>query len=546
MVTEELKKYIEASLNSGQTLEEIARSLVAAGWSISEIEETFKILRAQSKPVSAETSANKIKVVSSRQKKYNERFRLGYAIFVGIIAVLSAVIFIFWRDRTDLAETNTQKVRDFYTNLAQSQVSFTDAGEMVFPDEQKFLSQKEENILNKENFIEINLRTMRLALYENGNQIKEVTIFSKGKDGSWWETPTGNYKVLGKEINHFSSIGKVWMPYSVQFYGNYFIHGATYYDGGAPVSANYSGGCVRLSNEDAKAVFNFAQNNMAVLVLEDKETEHFGSLIPKAENAFLSPISAKAFLISNLSSGETILEKNADEKLPIASLTKLVTAVIAHELVYLGRSIKVTPQTLANVYQIFQVSAGNYYSGFDLLYPLLMQSSNEAAKALAAFLGEQNFVRNMNVKATSIGMGDTSFSDASGISAENISTARDISKLLQYIYYKRRFIFDISKGKEFESVGLIKLGDTINIRDLKNFNEFAREPDLIGMKNGETSAAGQTIATAWSIHTLQGDVPIGIIVLDSKDRAKDTGSLLEWLKNNYEIIPSTLNVNGAN
>ena len=218
------------------------------------------------------------------------------------------------------------------------------------------------------------------------------------------------------------------------------------------------------------------------------------------------------------------------------SLTKLATAVVAHELVYLGRPIKVTPQTLASAYQIFQASVGEYYYGFDLLYPLLMQSSNDAAKTLASFLGEKNFVRNMNTKAASLEMRDTNFDDSSGMSAANISTANDVSKLLQYIYYKRRFLFDISKGKEFANVGLIQIGNTINIRNLKNFNEFSDQLDLIGMKNGETSVAGQTIATAWDIRTPQGSVPVGIIILGSRDRVKDAEGLLKWLRENFETL----------
>lgn len=533
MVTDELKNYIRESLRAGQTKEEVARSLIVAGWSVSDIEATLRILRADVIP---EVAAKKTEPTINRKTETSKAAWLSYAVLGGIIAILGGTIFAFWQDRVDLAQTNTQKVRDFYTRIAESQISFTDAGEMVLPDEQKFLSQKAEYAFKKESFVEVNLRAMRLALYENGNQIKEMEVQARGKDGSWWETPTGNYKVLSKEVNHFSSIGKVWMPYSVQFYGNYFIHGRPHYDDGTLTPYTYSGGCVRLSNEDAKEVFDFVKKGMPVLVLEDKETEYFGSLKPKAGNAVLPALSAKAFLISDLSSGETILEKNADEKLPIASLTKLATAVVAHELVYLGRSIKVTPATLASAYQIFQISVGNYYNGFDLLYPLLMQSSNEAAKTLASFLGEENFVQNMNTKAMSLEMANTSFDDSSGMSAANISTAHDVSKLLQYIYYKRHFLLDISKGKEFENVGLVRIGDTVNIRDLKNFNEFSEEPDLIGMKNGETSAAGQTIATAWSIHTPQGDVPIGIIILGSSKRTKDTESLLKWIKENFETF----------
>ena len=535
MVNEELKNYISECLKLGQAKEEIARSLIAAGWSISDIEETIRILMEDSR-ASSNIEVNKNKIDVATQAKTFKNSWFGYAALVGVIAVLSGGIFYFWQDRIDLAQTNTQKVRDFYTRIAESQISFTDAGAMVLPDEQKFLSQKAEYNLKKESFVEVNLRAMQLALYEDGNKIKEVEILTKGKEVGWWETPSGNYKILGKEVNHFSSIGKVWMPYSMQFYGNYFIHGWPHYDNGTPVPQGYSGGCVRLSNEDAKEVFDFAKKGMPVLVLEDKETEHFGLLKPKAKNAVLPALSSKAFLISDLASGETILEKNADEKLPIASLAKLATAVVAHELVYLGRPIKVTPQTLASAYQIFQVSLGDYYYGFDLLYPLLMQSSNDAAKTLASFLGEKSFVQNMNTKATSLEMTDTNFDDSSGMSASNISTAHDVSKLLQYIYCKRRFLFDISKGKVFENVGLVKIGDTINIRDLKNFNEFSDRPDLIGMKNGETTAAGQTIVTIWNIRTPQGDVPVGIIILGSQNRVKDTESLMRWLKDNFEIL----------
>jgi D-alanyl-D-alanine carboxypeptidase len=367
-------------------------------------------------------------------------------------------------------------------------------------------------------------------------KIKEFDILTKGKKGSWWETPTGNYQILGKETNHFSSIGGVWMPYSMQFYGNYFIHGWPYHEDGSPVAKNYSGGCIRLATEDARAVFDFAKKGTPVLVLEDEENINFGSLRPKTGNVVLPAITARAFLIADIASGETILEKQAGQALPVASLTKLMTGLVAHEMVYLGRTIKVDSQMLANALQSFNIVIGKTYSGFDLLYPLLMQSSNDAAKTLAAFLGEQDFVQNMNSKAASLKMKDTRFADASGISAQNVSTADDLLKLLQYIYYKRRFILDITKGKVFENVGTVNIGDTVGIGYLKNFNEFAADPDLIGMKNGETSAAKQTIATLWNIHTPSGDVPVAIIVLGSESRVQDTEKLLGWLKDNFEII----------
>jgi len=525
MAHEELKKYIINSFRFGKTIGEIQQTLLGAGYKENDIRQVFQELGL----------AKKISNFHFHGQTKTWQLTI-YSIFIFIIAILSGTIFYLWQDRLDLSNTNTQKVQEFYTRLAQSQVSFTDSGEMVFPDEKKFFSQKAEYIQNKDSFIEANLRTMQLTLYKDGISDKTMDILSKGKEGSWWETPTGDYKVLSKSINAFSSIGNVWMPYSIQIYGNYFIHGWPYYDDGTPVPPRYSGGCMKLSNEDAKTVFNFVQTGTPVLVLEHDKEYNFGILAAKATSAVLPNISAKSFLIYNLASGETILEKGAEEKFPIASLTKLMTAVVAHEVIYLGRSIKVTPQMLAGIAQIFYPAVGERYLGLDLLYPLLMQSSNDSAKVLSGFIGEENFVRNMNAKAISLQMPDTKFVDTAGINAQNISTAYDISKLLQYIYYKRPFLFEIGKGIAFENIGLIKIGNTINVSNLKNVNEYIGEPDLIGVKNGETSAAKQTMITVWNIHASQGDVPVAIVVLGSENRKNDTDILLKWLKNNFAVI----------
>ncbi len=545
MATDELKKYIKEALQAGKDFNDIQQTLLKAGWSEVYIQQAFKELEITEQSFLLE-SENKFKTKIPRDESRGftrARWLVGiktlivYSILLFIIVILGGIILYLWQDRLDLKNTNIQKVREFYTRLSQSQISFTDTSDMVFPDEKKFITQKNQYIQDKTSFIEANLRTMEISIYENGVVDKTMKILSKGKEQSWWETPTGNYKVLGKSINGYSSIGDVWMPYSVQFYGNYLIHGWPHYNNGTPVPQGYSGGCIRLSNEDAKEIFNFTKIGMPVLVLEDYPEYSFGLLLAKeGASASLPSVSAKAFLISDLSSGEIILTKNSEEKLPIASLTKLTTGVVAHEVIYLGRSIKVTPQMLANVAGVFSPMIGESYIGMDLMYPLLMQSSNNSAKVLSSFIGENNFVDNMNAKADSLQMTDTKFADPSGLSSENISTARDISKLLQYIYYKRPFIFDIGKGVIFENVGLLKIGDTIKVGDLKNFNEFIDEVDLIGVKNGETSVARQTIATVWNIHTPQGNVPVAIVVLGSENRKMDTDILLRWFKENFMVL----------
>jgi D-alanyl-D-alanine carboxypeptidase len=531
MAHEELKKYIQVATAAGLTIEKIAQNLINAGWKKDDVLNVLQI--------------NQTANVS--KKTFYTQFLYGLLILLIIIFCGSAIY--LWQ----ISSANNQKRPNQnslpYPNLVHSKLSFINSEKLIFPDQIKFLQQKEEYIERGISFIEANLKNMELTLYKQGIPQKTFKILAKGKPNSWWETPTGKYKILSKSINSYSYIGNVWMPYSIHFYGNYLIHGWPYYEDGKPVPTTYSGGCIRLSTEDAKEIFNFAEKEMPILILGEEKHYNFGTLIPKKEPSNISVqalnISAKSFLIANLASGDILIEKNYLEKLPIASLTKLMTAVVAHEIIYLGKHITVPTSVLNNRKQetllinnstIFEPTAGKTYLGLDLLYPLLMQSSNPTADILAASFGTKLFITNMNKKAESLEMNNTTFTDPSGRSAYNISTANDLLKLTKYIYYVRPFLWQITKGIPFDNIGAITLGQTIDIKKLKNFNEFIANPMLIGGKNGETDAADQTIITLWNIPTKQGEVPIAIIILGSKNRADDTRQLLLWLKNNYETI----------
>lgn len=501
------RDYVLALLRVGKRLHEIQKHLLKEGWHLSEIEEAFSDLG----------------VVPRRS--VGVALLSGYALLLGVIVVLGATSLYLWHDR----DTRTAQLE----HLTQSgSVSFTDTGELVFADEEQFESKKGQYIQDKVDFIEANLRTMEVALYQNGRIVETLPVLAKGKEGSWWETPTGNYEVLAKVANGYSTIGEVWMPYGVQFYGNYLIHGWPHYDDGTPVPSYYSGGCIRLSNDDAKSVFDFSTAGMPILVLEDRKTREGGVLTIAPEEATLPAIGAKAFVITDLSTGEVLLEKKAHERLPVSSLTALMTAVVAHETIYLGRSIKVTPRMLASASQIFYPTAGERYVGLDLLYPLLMQSSRESAKVLASYLGEKRFVRNMNLKASSLEMIDTTFSDPAGVSLSNVSTPHDIVKLLQYVYYTRPFLFDMSKGIAFENVGVIRIGDTIPIEHLENSNEFIEDAGVIGVQGSTIAPEQENLVTVWNISTRDGNAPVGIVILDSEDSVADTHALRRWISDN--------------
>src|SRR3989339_1017591 len=141
-----------------------------------------------------------------------------------------------------------------------------------------FKKVREGFIEGKANFIEANLTAMQMLVYEDGQLLFTVPIKSKGKEGSWWETPSGLYRAEAKEKTHFSSFGHVYMPWSIPFQGNFFIHGWPYYPDGTPVKEGYSGGCIRLEDVYAKQVYEHIKVGMPILVFEEESEKAFSYL----------------------------------------------------------------------------------------------------------------------------------------------------------------------------------------------------------------------------------------------------------------------------
>lgn len=401
--------------------------------------------------------------------------------------------------------------------------------------------RSEELILNKQerdliavqaDFVKADLDTMKLSLFQGGVLKEQFSILTKGKEGSWWETATGRYEILTKEVKHFSSIGHVWMPWSMQFYGNFFIHGWPSYEDGTPVQKTYSGGCIRLSTEDAAKVYSFTTRKMPVLVFDKKSVPASFSVLSIVKDEAILEITAEAALIADLDTGEVLLNKDMGKPLPVASLTKLMTGVVVSELVYLERTISIVSWMLGDVIQSYPFKAGDTYSAIDLLYPLLMESSNGAAEALSGFLGEKEFVNQMNGKAKALNMEDTKWADASGVSEENISTLKDLARLAKYILDKRKFLFDITTGKPMDAFSVSALSN------ITNFNEFASSSGIVGMKNGETKAAKQSILSVWKFKLPDGTERNFLVgLLRSDERTKETNLLLNWLTTSFSLRP---------
>ena len=390
----------------------------------------------------------------------------------------------------------------------------------------------EKKIPEKGRLIGVNLSTMELFLYEDGEVKESLSILSKGREGSFWETPSGLYDIKTKEENHFSSIGEVYMPYSMQFYGNFFIHGWPYYPNGTPVSSGYSGGCIRLSNEDSQKVFAFASIGTSIFIYEKEKG--IPELSLKLSDVLPPKVTAISFLVADLKTGDVFVEKNANEVRPIASLTKLVTSLTANENVSFDRSVEVVE---SEIYQSKsdegRFRKGDTFSIGNLLYPLLMESNNNIADSIAGYYGRSRFMEKMNEKAKAIGMKNSSFEDTSGLSSNNVSTAEDLYTLTKYLLDKSSFLLRISRTENKTVVS--DLGNTYSIN---NFNHFSGDLSFVGGKTGYTTDAKETMISVFKIPYGSEEREVAIIVLGSDDRQKDTKALKDWLSSSVVLDDS--------
>ncbi len=377
-------------------------------------------------------------------------------------------------------------------------------------------------VTSKVPFIDADLSLMRLRVYTQGVLAFEVPIVSKGKPGSWWETPAGIYRVQSMEKNHFSSFGKVYQPWSIAFQGNFYIHGWPYYEDGTPVASTFSGGCIRLATEDAERVYGLVSNGMTVVVhdtLTEADTFDYQLKTP--------PISATAHLVADARNGTVLSGKHTAVAAPIASISKLVAALVATEYINLDKTITVPEEAIVYT-SVPRLKVGSEVRVYDLLYLLLQESSNEAAETLAAITGRDQFIRYMNGKAKAINLTHTIFSDPSGAKGD-YATPQDLFTLLRYIRDNRGFVFGITSGDVTDSA----YGDH-EFKNVKNFNIIKNAPaKLLGGKVGQTREASETYAGIFEVDVGGEKREIAVIVLGSRDAEADVRALLSFVHKQY-------------
>ncbi len=438
-------------------------------------------------------------------------------IIVGLVILGGAGFYVlkFQQSPTSYAYT-------FFTEQGENEKEPFQYGERTTLSNPDFYEATRQELIQENiDFIEANLSLMVLRVYQEGAVTLEVPILSKGRKGSWWETPAGLYKVEYKSRDHASSFSPVRTPWNIQFQGNFFIHGwPSYVSNGQPVDSTFSGGCIRLSSEDAQKVYNLALLGMPVLVFEEISDDTY-SYIPTVPN-----LSATQYLAADLKNNYVFLEKDSTAVHSFSLVTKFLTALVVTDHTNIDKLITVPPQALVPTWKP-RLIPGERYSIYQLLFPLLIESSNESAQTLAYEIGEERFVNLINRKAQAIGMSHAVFVDASGVSQENKGTLEDVFNLSQYLYNYRKFILNLSINVVDNGAYEPALWKGLEVSTLSTI------PGYVGGVAGVTEGGKQVGFAVVEISFGEVVRPIVVIASGSADVLNDLRNMIGYVRGTY-------------
>lgn len=449
----------------------------------------------------------------------NQTKKISLGLIFGILIVAVSIIGLFYY-------FPKKEIKQYHIQLNDGENKDIEFQYGIWPElgDVNFFHNVLTKMLNqKMDFILADLDEMKITVYKNGEVVENVPIIAKGRVGSWFETPVGLYKIETKFNKAYSKLANVYMNYALVFEGNFLIHGWPYYPNGRKVDSSYSGGCIRLFDEDAKKIYDLAEIDMPVLVFKKDllaENSSYRYSIPE--------LFAEAYLAVDLKNNFVFLEKNKNQQFPIASIAKLVTALTVLDHTFLEYNI-VVPKEAIVFTSIPRLKVGQKISVFDLLALLLVESSNEAGITLSQYLGAEKVINWMNDIAKSIGMTNTRFVDPNGAASENVSTPTDLYQLARYLYFNRSFILKMTKGIFDNNY----YGQPIY--ELKNLNLFANDKDFIGGKMGKTETSKETMMAVFELQFNGEKRPIAFIALKSDDVKSDILKMVDFVKTHYQI-----------
>ena len=247
-----------------------------------------------------------------------------------------------------------------------------------------------------------------------------------------------------------------------------------------------------------------------------------------ASTAAPPPLHSEAYVVENGATGEVLATRDEREQLPIASITKLMTALVTLERVGLDEVVTVTGSAAAVGESTINLRPGERITVRDLLQAALIQSANDAATALAVHVAGTvpGFVELMNERAGELGLTDTRFVNPDGLDAPgHVSSARDVTKLAR-VAMRKPFIRETVQIVDVTAAG----------RNLHTWNDLLSTfPKLLGVKTGHTDGAGWSQVAA----ARDGGVTIYATLLGGETREgrnEDLASLLRWGLAQYRTV----------
>ena len=250
---------------------------------------------------------------------------------------------------------------------------------------------------------------------------------------------------------------------------------------------------------------------------------------PKITNTYFPYITAQGMVVIDDKSKVTLLSKNDNIIFPPASTTKIMTALVGLDYYNLNEMLTIKNANVEGSFMGF--FNGEQFTFEDLLYAMLLPSSNEAAVAIAQNYpgGEEAFVQAMNEKAKSLGLKKSHFADPVGLEDHaDYATPKDLALLSAEAMKNPVFAKIVStKTHQIKST-------KGTIYPLNNLNILLDYPGVNGIKTGHTEGAGDVLVTSRKING--GDLIFAI--MRSEDRFLDTQILLDYLNNNvtYQTI----------
>lgn len=231
--------------------------------------------------------------------------------------------------------------------------------------------------------------------------------------------------------------------------------------------------------------------------------------------------SARAAALYQPDTGNFLYLKNADEKLPMASTTKIMTALISLEKLDLSENIAVDGRAVGIEGSSIYLKAGEILNALDLIYAVMLQSANDAAAALAYKISGsiEAFAELMNEKAKELGLKSTNFTNPHGLdNDEHYTTARELAIITAEAYKNNSF-------KTIASTYKKEIVSSESKRTLVNHNKLLKSYDgCIGVKTGYTKKSGRCLVSAAERDKLS----FICVTIDAPDDWRDHTEMLDY------------------